>query len=432
MDIREAKVQLTHAVRAYLAKDGQGLPLTRKDQQRPIILIGPPGIGKTAIVSQVARELGINLVSYSMTHHTRQSALGLPYIADETYGDRTYRVSRYTMSEIIGSVHDAMAETRKDEGILFLDEVNCVSETLMPSMLQFLQFKRFGQHELPAGWVVVCAANPADYNRSATELDAATLDRLRRIDVEPDLDAWLDYASVRGVHPAVTSYLTSAPDHFFVAESTLDGLRMVTARGWDDLSATISAYRALDIPCDEGLISQYLPIVDVARSFASYLGLYLAHEDDYRVRDILAGTVADEVVDRAAKAPFDERMAVVELIVRPLVAEAEEALAHEGQLREERSRLTGHGVTDRQRADFCRRVDAAEDEAKQVLGHTDAALDFMCRAFGEGDEMMVALSRMAQSKALMHLAAAYGCAGIRRYADLALVSERGRTIIEQL
>ena len=51
MDIREAKVQLTHAVRAYLAKDGQGLPLTRKDQQRPIILIGPPGIGKTAIVS---------------------------------------------------------------------------------------------------------------------------------------------------------------------------------------------------------------------------------------------------------------------------------------------------------------------------------------------------------------------------------------------
>ena len=432
MDIREAKAQLTHAVRAYLAKDAQGLPLTNKRQQRPIILFGPPGIGKTAIVSQVAEELKINLVSYSMTHHTRQSALGLPYIAEEEFGGTTYRVSRYTMSEIIGSVYDAIRESGRDEGILFLDEVNCVSETLMPSLLQFLQFKRFGQHELPDGWVVVCAANPGDYNRSATELDAATLDRLRRIDVEPDLDAWLDYAAACGVHPAITSYLTSTPDHFFAAESTLDGLKMVTARGWDDLSATLTAYRTLDLPCDEGLISQYLPLPDISRSFASYLALYLAHEDDYRIRDIFAGTVDKEVVDRAAQAPFDERLAIVELIVRPLVAEAETARAHEDTLREERSHITGREVTDRQRADFCRRVDEAEGEARKVLGHVDAALDFMCRAFGEGDEMMVALSRMAQSKDLMHLAAAYGSQGIRRYADLALVSERARTIIDKL
>ena len=49
----------------------------------------------------------------------------------------SYDVSEYTMSEIIASVYDVMAESGIREGILFLDEINCVSETLAPSMLQF-------------------------------------------------------------------------------------------------------------------------------------------------------------------------------------------------------------------------------------------------------------------------------------------------------
>ena len=89
--------------------------------------MGPPGIGKTAIVRQVAEELGIGLVSYSITHHTRQSALGLPDIVHKTYEDTEYDVSEYTMSEIISSVYDVMRDTGLKQGILFLDEVNCVS-----------------------------------------------------------------------------------------------------------------------------------------------------------------------------------------------------------------------------------------------------------------------------------------------------------------
>ena len=68
------------------------------ERQRPIFLMGPPGIGKTAIMEQVASELGVGLVSYSMTHHTRQSALGLPYIEKKVYGGVEYSVSEYTTS----------------------------------------------------------------------------------------------------------------------------------------------------------------------------------------------------------------------------------------------------------------------------------------------------------------------------------------------
>lgn len=51
-----------------------------------VVLMGPPGIGKTAIMEQAAAEMGVGLVSYSMTHHTRQSTLGLPFIVHKNYG----------------------------------------------------------------------------------------------------------------------------------------------------------------------------------------------------------------------------------------------------------------------------------------------------------------------------------------------------------
>ena len=183
MNIKEAKNYINDTISAYLKKDEFGDYRIPAYKQRPIFLLGAPGIGKTAIMSQVASELGIALVSYSMTHHTRQSALGLPFIKEKTYGDSTYSVSEYTMSEIIASVYDTMEESGVREGILFLDEINCVSETLYPSMLQFLQYKVFGKHSVPDGWAIVTAGNPPEYNKAVREFDVVTLDRLKVITV---------------------------------------------------------------------------------------------------------------------------------------------------------------------------------------------------------------------------------------------------------
>ena len=65
-------------------------------RQRPVFLIGAPGIGKTAIMEQIAQELDVALLSYSMTHHTRQSALGLPFISHTVYDGVAYAISEYT------------------------------------------------------------------------------------------------------------------------------------------------------------------------------------------------------------------------------------------------------------------------------------------------------------------------------------------------
>ena len=254
MNIKEAKQELLQTIQVYTRKDSNGHYLLPSVRQRPILLIGPPGIGKTAIMEQAARECGIGLVAYTITHHTRHSAVGLPVIVKKNFQGKEYSVTEYTMSEIIASVYEKIEETGCKEGILFIDEINCVSETLVPTMLQFLQNKTFGTHPVPSGWIIAAAGNPVEYNKSAREFDIVTLDRVKRIDIEPDLNVWKEYASAKGLHPSVLSYLSLKREHFYHIENTADRICFVTARGWEDLSAILYGYEDMHFAPDESVV----------------------------------------------------------------------------------------------------------------------------------------------------------------------------------
>ncbi len=315
MNIKEAKTQILNAIKAYLTKDAYGNHIIPIERQRPLFLMGPPGVGKTAIMEQVASELGIGLVSYSMTHHTRQSALGLPFIQKKNYGGIEYDVSEYTMSEIIASVYDMMETTGICEGILFLDEINCVSETLAPSMLQFLQYKIFGRHRVPNGWIVVTAGNPPEYNNSVREFDIVTWDRLKRVDVEADYQAWKEYAYSKQTHAAILSYLDIKKDDFYKIETTVEGKSFVTARGWSDLSDMMKLYEMHGLTIDEKLIGQYLQNKRIAKDFAVYYDLFNKYKSDYQIHAILNGKATEEIKQRAKNARYDERLALLGLLI---------------------------------------------------------------------------------------------------------------------
>lgn len=320
MNIQEAKTEIANSLRVYLRKDDAGRYVFPTVRQRPILLMGPPGIGKTAIMEQIAEEQNVLLVAYTMTHHTRQSAIGLPKIAKSSFDGREFSVTEYTMSEIIAEVYAAMQRTGKREGILFLDEINCVSETLAPTMLQFLQNKTFGNHALPEGWVIVAAGNPAEYNKSVREFDIVTLDRIRQIDVEADVGVFLRYAADRGLHGAVMSYLTIKPDRFYHIRRTEDSLSFVTARGWEDLSRLLVGYEALGIPVTEELVGEYLRHGDTARDFYGYYCLYRKYGTDYGIPSILAGDNGEYEgkCAMARRGDFAEKFTVVNLVLEQL------------------------------------------------------------------------------------------------------------------
>jgi len=317
MNIQEAKEEIKRTVEAYHKKDEDGTYKIPVEKQRPLFLMGPPGIGKTAIVEQVAEELGINLISYTITHHTRQSAIGLPFISKKIYGKKEYSVTEYTMSEIVASVYEQIERTGIEEGILFLDEINAVSETLSPTMLQFLQYKTFGMHRVPEGFIIVTAGNPSEFNKSVRDFDIATLDRLRKIDIEEDFQSFKSYAYQAGVHSAITSYLEIKKDRFYFVKQDIEGKRYVTARSWEDLSKILQVYEELYYPLEKELCQEYLADPEVAEDFALYYSLYQKYKEIYHVPDILEGA---EIKDTRLflEAPFDEKLSLLSLLTDAL------------------------------------------------------------------------------------------------------------------
>ncbi len=496
MNIKQAKEEIKNAVTAYLAKDGFGeykIPVVR---QRPLLLMGAPGIGKTAIMEQVARDCNIALVAYSITHHTRQSAIGLPFIQHKHYGGKEYAVTEYTMSEIIASVYEKMEETGLCEGILFLDEINCVSETLAPAMLQFLQAKTFGAHKVPEGWIIVAAGNPPEYNKSVREFDVVTLDRVKKIEVSPDFAAWKEYAWKQGLHGAVLSYLEIKKNHFYAMETTVDGKRFATARGWEDLSNMLQVYEELGIAVDETLIIQYLQHTKIAKDFANYFDLYCKYRTDYRIGEILSGHIPAGAMEKLQNAPFDERLSVMGLLLSRLTedftaadtADLKTTILH-GYLKELKERfavaepmqaisavlvaewkkyekekaanlmdqhtaqanlgalqtLEGYaqavkaaGLQDAAevfadlKARFAQEVQAREDAIAYAANALDNAFVFLEDAFGEGQEMVIFITELTENYFSVKFISQNGSEKYYRYNKALLFEEKQRSILEDI
>ena len=303
MDIKRAKKEIKDSIEAYLAKDEFGDYMIPQIRQRPILLMGPPGIGKTQVMEQVAKECKVALVAYTITHHTRQSAVGLPFIEKKVYSGKEYSVTEYTMSEIIASIYDKMEETGLKE------------ETLAPTMLQFLQCKMFGNQKIPEGWIIVAAGNPPEYNKSVRDFDVVTLDRIKKIDVDVNYDVWKEYAYQADIHPAILAYLEIRRDYFYRMETTVDGRVFATARGWEDLSQLLKTYERLGKKADREVVHQYIQHWKIAKDFANYLELYRKYKKDYGLEKIIEGVYTKDTLERLQYAAFDERLSVVNMLI---------------------------------------------------------------------------------------------------------------------
>ena len=288
--LRPTKLEEVVGQQHIIGKDKLLYRAIKADKLQSVIFYGPPGTGKTTLAKVIAQTTSAEFMQINATSAGKKDMEAVIEKAKQLqgmYGKRT---------------------------ILFIDEINCVSETLAPAMLQFLQCKTFGNHEIPKGWVIVAAGNPPEYNKSVRDFDVVTLDRVKKITVEPDYRVWKEYAFKENIHPAILSYLELRNNCFYQMETTIDGKQFATPRGWEDLSRIMEVYEKLDKNITADVVGQYIQHERIAKEFAEYYELYQKYQQDYQIAEILKGQPSEAMVKKVSHASFDERVSVVNVL----------------------------------------------------------------------------------------------------------------------
>ena len=122
-----------------------------------------------------------------------------------------------------------------------------------------------------------------------------TLDRLKIMEVEADYVTWKAYATEKGLHNAIVSYLDLKKEDFYHVETTVKGKSYITARGWEDLSQILQLYEEEGLFVDETLVRQYLRNERIVKEFTAYYDLYNKYKNDYQTEEILSGGPVDNI-----------------------------------------------------------------------------------------------------------------------------------------
>ncbi len=188
-----------------------------------IMLWGSPGIGKTSLVHQVAKDLGVGFKSVVAHLYQPVDVLGLPYINEGK--------CEYAPPSVFPD-----AERDGEHGIFFIDELpNCVPA--MQSAWGIVVLERSTKHyKFPPGWVIVCAGNRETDRAGASRLISALENRLLHINVEANTEEFLNYSVARGLHPSIPAFLQERPDMLVKFDTKGADRAFPSPRSWERAS----------------------------------------------------------------------------------------------------------------------------------------------------------------------------------------------------
>jgi MoxR-like ATPase len=164
---------------------------------RSPLLVGRHGVGKSAVLAQAARELGIGYISRDLSLMEPPDLVGMPRLDG--------KVTRYLPPAFLPT---------KGRGLIVFEELNRCPNYMRAPVLQLLTDRSLNDYRLPPGWLPAAAINPPDGDYSAEDLDPAYLSRFTRFWVVPDRDEWLRWARAQELHEAVTDYVDHNPEVF--------------------------------------------------------------------------------------------------------------------------------------------------------------------------------------------------------------------------
>ncbi len=198
------------------------------DIQQPIFLWGAPGIGKSQIVAQVAKDRAYKLIDVRAVLLDPVDLRGLPHITDD-------KLAAWCPPSFLPREDD------KDKGIVFLDELNAAPPLVQAACYQLVLDRRIGEYVLPSGWTVVAAGN-GEKDRSVTHrMPTALANRMVHIDMQTSADDWVLWAQNSDIAKEVIAFIRFRPKLLHDFDPQKSAKAFASPRSWEFVSQILKA-----------------------------------------------------------------------------------------------------------------------------------------------------------------------------------------------
>lgn len=213
-------------------------------QIAPLHFWGPPGIGKSSVPAQAAQHLGVEFIDIRLSQYEPTDLRGLPV----PVGDLT----RWLPSS-------ELPWDPATRGILMLDELTSADRSVQAAAYQLVLDRKVGQRHLSDGWIIVAASNRCEDQAIAYPMSSALANRFCHVELAPDLDEWIKWATLQGLSLEVIAFLRFRPERFFSMEGDVQR-GWPSPRSWERVARSMATLEGGDMDTleleIEGLVGQ--------------------------------------------------------------------------------------------------------------------------------------------------------------------------------
>ncbi len=201
--------------------------LTAFKSKRPVFLWGPPGIGKSEVVSEITDELGGYMIDLRMAQMEPTDIRGIPYFNKE--------LNKMDWAEPV-DLPDAELASQYPIVVLFLDEMNSAPPAVQAAGYQLILNRRVGKYKLPDNVVIVAAGN-RDSDKGVTyRMPMPLANRFIHLEMRPDFTSWQNWAVSKAIHKDVVGYLSFAKQDLYDFDAKSSSRAFATPRSWTFVS----------------------------------------------------------------------------------------------------------------------------------------------------------------------------------------------------
>lgn len=213
--------------RTVTATEAKSAILRCFNKQRPLFLWGPPGIGKSDLISGITKELNGKMYDLRLAQMDPTDIRGIPYYNKEK-GLMDWAPPIDLPSEEEASKYPVV--------VLFLDEMNSAAPSVQAAAYQLILNRRIGKYELPDNVVMVAAGNREGDKGVTFRMPAPLANRFVHLEMRVDFDSWLQWAANNNIHKDVIGYISFAKQDLYDFDPKSASRSFATPRSWTFVS----------------------------------------------------------------------------------------------------------------------------------------------------------------------------------------------------